>query len=84
MCKNLSASIWRILVCKWDKNLKTFAPCKAQSSTPSDFPPLYGFLGLEIAKATTKSGWGLVFFTLSLCIPFKVALLFLLLHYIYI
>jgi hypothetical protein len=37
-----------------------------------------------LLDATTESGWGLALFTLSLSLPWKVALLFLLLYFIYV
>ncbi len=42
--------------------------------------PRYGFLELENSTATDESGWSLVLLTLSLCLPLKVALFFLLLN----
>jgi hypothetical protein len=40
--------------------------------------PLYGFLGLEISTAKAESGLRLALFTLSLSLPLKIAVLFLL------
>jgi hypothetical protein len=49
-----------------------------------DFTLPYGFPGLEISTAAVqlKVGRGLALFTLSLCLPWKVALFFVLLHFI--
>jgi hypothetical protein len=48
------------------------------------YSPTFGFLGLEDSIAKAESGYkGLALFTLSLCLPLKVALFFILLHFIY-
>jgi hypothetical protein len=65
------------------KNLKAFAPCYSQSPPPADFTPPYVFLDLICLRQQLKVGGGLALFTLSLCLPVKVALIFLLLHFIY-
>jgi hypothetical protein len=50
-----------ILGRNWDKNLKTFTPCFSLSPPLEYLSPAYGFLGLEITKATDESGRGLGF-----------------------
>jgi hypothetical protein len=69
------------------KNFKNFASCCLQSPLQGDFTPSYGFLGLEISTATAdKGGGGLALFgfvfILFFCLPLKVALFFLLLHFL--
>ncbi len=58
------------------KNLRLFLPAMPVTFTDLNSP--CGFLVLEISTATAGVGGGLALFTLSLCLPLKVALFFLL------
>jgi hypothetical protein len=61
------------------KFLNVIGTCYSQSPPPADFTPPNGFLQQQL-----KVDGSLALFTLSLCLPLKVALFFLLLLFIYI